>query len=60
MNPNKKLFKDIKRILDRNNLISYPYFNKWFLIHTYASNLKLGAVISQKVKLIAFYSIKLT
>ena len=36
-----KSFKDTKRSLYRNNLLSYPYFNKQFDIHTYARNLQL-------------------
>ena len=37
-------------------LLSYPNFNKLFDIHTDASNLQLGNVISQNSKPIAFYS----
>ena len=44
----------------RDTLLIYPYFNETFKIYTDASAFQLGAVISQKVKTIAFYSRKLT
>ena len=53
-------FKEVKRIVAWDNLLAYPDFIQKFKIHTNDSNLQLGAVISQKVKLIAFYSIKPT
>ena len=40
-------------------LKGYPDFNATFEIHTDASKLQLGAVISQKGKPIAFYSRKM-
>ena len=43
-----------------NNLLTYPDFSEEFKIHTNASNLNLGAVISYKVKPIAFHSRKIT
>ena len=49
-----------KRIVDRDNLLTYPYFNETFKIHTDANTLQLEAVIHQKGKPIAFYSRKLT
>ena len=49
----------IKRIVARNTLLTYTYLNETFKIHTYASTLQLGAVISHKDKHVAFYSIKL-
>ena len=44
----------------RDTLLTYPDFNENFKIHTDAGNLKLGAVILQKVKTIALYSTKRT
>ena len=41
-------------------LLAYPDFYGEFKIHTNATKLQLGAVISQKAKPIALYSIKLT
>ena len=55
----QKAFDDIKRIISREALLTYPDFNETFVIHTDASHLQLGAVISQKGKPIAFYSRKL-
>ena len=46
--------------MDRTTLLTYPGFNENFKIYTDARNLKLGAVILQKGKPIAFYSRKCT
>ena len=43
-------FEKIKRIVDRNTLLTYPYFNETFKSHTDDSVSQLGAVISQKGK----------
>ena len=53
-------FNEIKRIVAHDNLLTCPDFNETFKIHTNASKFQLGAVISHKGKLIAFYSGKLT
>ena len=53
-------FDKIRRIMDHDNSSTYPDFNETFKIHTDASAFQLGAVISHKVKPIAFYSRKLT
>ena len=55
----QKAFDTIKKLVARNTLLSYPNFNETFDIHTDASKLQLGAVISQKGKPVAFYSRKL-
>ena len=55
----QEAFDSIKKIVSRETLLSYPNFNKPFEIHTDASKLQLGAVISQEGKPIAFYSRKL-
>ena len=52
-------FNKIMWIMARDNLLTYPDFNETFKIHTDASAFQLGAVVSQKGKPIAFYSIKL-
>lgn len=55
----RKAFLDMKRAISRDVLLAYPDFSKEFVIHTDASHLQLGAVISQDGKPIAFYSRKL-
>ena len=49
----------MKKSISRETLLVYPDFNKPFVIHTDASKVQLGAVISQNNKPIAFYSRKL-
>jgi RNase H-like domain found in reverse transcriptase len=51
-------FQKMKTILAREVLLAYPNFSLPFKIHTDASHLQLGAVISQQGKPIAFYSRK--
>ena len=41
-----KVFDAIKRVIGREVLLAYPDFNALFEIHTDASKLQLGAVIS--------------
>ena len=60
MKVEKYAFDEIKRIVAWDNLLTYPDFNETFKIHTNASGFQLEAVISQKVKPIAFYSRKPT
>ena len=52
----QKCFDAIKRMIGHEVFLAYPDFNAPFEIHTDASKLKIGAVISQKGKPIAFYS----
>ena len=59
MDAEKNYVDKIKCIVARNTLLTYPDFNETFKIHTNASAFQLGVVISQKVKLINFYSRKL-
>ena len=49
----------MKRIISREVILSYPDFTKEFVIHTAASQTKLGGVISQDGKPIDFYNCKL-
>ena len=51
----QKCFDVIKRVIRREVLLAYLDFNAMFEIHTDASKLKIGTVISQKGKPIAFY-----
>ena len=53
-------FEKIKRIVARDNLLTYPNLNKAFKIYTNSSTFKLGAVICQKGRPISFYRRKLT
>ena len=56
----QKAFNTIKQILSKETLLAYPDFSKPFKIHTNASKVQLGAVISQNGKPIAFYLRKLS
>ena len=51
----QKYFDAIKRVIGREVLLAYPDFNSPFEIHNDAPKLKIGAIISQKGKPIAFY-----
>ena len=53
-------FDEIKRIVARNTLLTYPDLNETFKIHNDARTFQLGAVIIQKGKPIGFYGRKLT
>ena len=56
----QKTFDNMKKAIARETILAYPDFSKPFDIHTDASKVQLGAVISQDTKPIAFYSRKLT
>ena len=49
-----------KKIVGRDVILSYPNFSEKFIIYTDASKFKIGGVISQNGRPIAFYSCKLT
>ena len=55
----QKAFEHMKKSISRETLLVYPDFDKPFKIHTDASKVQLGAVISQDNKPRAFYSRKL-
>ena len=48
------VFEKIKRMVERDTLLTYPYFIETFKIHTDAISFQLGTVMSQKDKPIAF------
>mgnify|MGYP005753024869 CR=1 FL=1 len=52
-------FDTMKKIIGKQTMLAYPDYSKPFDIHTDASHLQLGAVISQDGQPIAFYSRKL-
>ena len=52
-------FDNVKKIICREVMLTYPDFYKSFHIYTDASDTQLGAVITQDEKPIAFYSRKL-
>jgi hypothetical protein len=52
-------FENMKRLIARETLLTYPNFKKPFEIHTDASKVQLGACISQEGRPVAFYSRKL-
>ena len=56
----QKAFTDLKKIISKETLLTYPDFNKPFDIHTDASDKQLGSVISQNGRPIAFYTRKLS
>jgi hypothetical protein len=55
----QKAFEDIKKIICREVMLTFPDFSKPFHIYTDASDIQLGAVIAQEEKPIACYSRKL-
>ena len=56
----QEAFDNMKLLIAKETLLTYPDFNKKFEIHTDASKVQLGACISQEGKPIAFYSRKLS
>ena len=55
-----KALENIKKVMAKETILTYPNFNEVFEIHTDASDRQLGAVISQNWKPLAFYSRKLS
>ena len=55
-----KSFQQINSLISKETIFAYPGFSKTFMIHIDALNVQLGAVIMQEVKLLAFYSQKLS
>ena len=54
----EEAFQNVKKLILQGTLISYPNWEKPFIVHTDASNKQIGAVISQDNKPIAFFSRK--
>ena len=50
----------MKKVMAKETILNYLDFNKFFDIHTDASDWQLGAVISQEGKPLAFYPRKLS
>jgi hypothetical protein len=55
----QKAFDEIKQKVSQETLLAFPDFEKEFHVYTDASNKRLGAVIMQEGKPLAFYSRKL-
>ena len=55
----QKAFNNIKKIICRHVMLTFPDFSKPFHFYTDASDTQLGSVITQDDKPIAFYSRKL-
>ena len=56
----QKAFDDMKKLMTKDVLLSYPDHNLPYNIYTDASNYQLGAVIFQKNTLVTYYSCKLS
>ena len=54
-----KAFKEAKRMVAREAMLSHPNFSEPFHVHTDASDCQLGGVIMQEGKPLAFYTRKL-
>jgi RNase H-like domain found in reverse transcriptase len=52
----QKAFEDMKKLIPKETLLTYPNFNETFEIHTDASKVQLEACISQEGEPVAFYS----
>ena len=55
----KKSFYEIKLVVYRDTLFSYPYFTRQFNIIMDARDFQLGELIGQEVIPIVFYRLKL-
>ena len=49
-----KAFEQMKSLISKQNILAYPYFSKNFTIHTDSLYVKLGALIVQEGKTLAF------
>jgi RNase H-like domain found in reverse transcriptase len=55
----KEAYEEVKWVISKETLLSFPNFNKPFHMCTDASNYQLGSIIMQDDKPLAFYSCKL-
>ena len=53
-------FKELKRMVSAETLLSYPDWTINFMVHTDAYDKQLGALISKTIKQIEFFSIRLS
>ena len=56
----QQAFNQVKATICKDVVLAYPDFSKPFAIYTDASATKLGAVITQDNRLLAFFSRKLS
>ncbi len=56
----QQAFDNVKATIAKDVVLAYPGFTKPFEIHTNASTMQLGAVITQDNRPIAFFSRKLS
>ena len=56
----QKAFDEMKRLVCRETLLTYPRFDQPFILHTDSSQYQLGAIIEQQSGPLAYYSHKLS
>ena len=55
-----RAFDKVKEIAARDALLHFPDFNEHFFIYTDSSDYQLGAILSQRSRIIAYWSRKMT
>jgi hypothetical protein len=55
----ERSFKEMKKVVSKEVMLSFPEYTKRFQLYTDASNYQLGAVLKQDDKTLAFFSKKL-
>jgi len=56
----EQAFKNVKQQLTQEKMLTYPQFDKPFIVYTDASDKQIGGVITQEGKPLGFFSRKLT
>ena len=56
----QKAFDEMKRLVCREMLLTYPWFDQLFILHTDSSQYQLGVIIEQQSGPLAYYSRKLS